>query len=26
VHSDRGQVMFRQAREIPYQAKGLRQL
>jgi nitrate/TMAO reductase-like tetraheme cytochrome c subunit len=26
VHSERGQVMFRQAREIPYQAKGLRQL
>jgi nitrate/TMAO reductase-like tetraheme cytochrome c subunit len=26
VHSDRGIVMFRQAREVPYQAKGLRQL
>ena len=26
VHSERGIVMFRQAREIPYQAKGLRQL
>lgn len=26
VHSDRGVVMFRQTREIPYQAKGLRQL
>jgi cytochrome c-type protein NapC/trimethylamine-N-oxide reductase cytochrome c-type subunit TorC len=26
VHSDRGVVMFRQTRDIPYQAKGLRQL
>jgi cytochrome c-type protein NapC/trimethylamine-N-oxide reductase cytochrome c-type subunit TorC len=26
VHSDRGVVMFRQAREVPYQAKGLRNL
>lgn len=26
VHSDRGIVMFRQTREVPYQAKGLRQL
>ena len=26
VHSERGLVMFRQAREVPYQAKGLRQL
>jgi len=26
VHSDRGVVMFRQARKLPYQAKGLRQL
>jgi len=26
VHSDRGVVMFRQSREVPYQAKGLRQL
>jgi len=26
VHSDRGLVMFRQTREVPYQAKGLRQL
>ena len=26
VHTERGLVMFRQARNIPYQAKGLRQL
>ncbi len=26
VHSDRGLVMFRQTRKVPYQAKGLRQL
>jgi cytochrome c-type protein NapC/trimethylamine-N-oxide reductase cytochrome c-type subunit TorC len=26
VHSDQGVVMFRQKREVPYQAKGLRQL
>ena len=26
VHSERGLVMFRQVRETPYQAKGLRQL
>ncbi len=26
VHSERGLVMFRQTRKIPYQAKGLRQL
>ena len=26
VHSERGLVMFRQARKTPYQAKGLRQL
>jgi len=26
VHSERGLVMFRQARKIPYQAKGFRQL
>ena len=26
VHSERGLVMFRQTRRIPYQAKGLRQL
>ena len=26
VHSERGLVMFRQTRQIPYQAKGLRQL
>lgn len=26
VHTDRGLVMFRQARNIPYQAKGLKQL
>jgi nitrate/TMAO reductase-like tetraheme cytochrome c subunit len=26
VHSERGLVMFRQMRKIPYQAKGLRQL
>ena len=26
VHSERGLVMFRQARNLPYQAKGLRQL
>ena len=26
VHSERGLVMYRQAREVPYQAKGLRQL
>ncbi|EMS78134.1 MULTISPECIES: cytochrome c3 family protein [Desulfotignum] len=26
VHSDRGRVMFRQTRQVPYQAKGLRQL
>ena len=26
VHSERGFVMFRQTREVPYQAKGLRQL
>jgi cytochrome c-type protein NapC/trimethylamine-N-oxide reductase cytochrome c-type subunit TorC len=26
VHSDRGLVMFRQTRQAPYQAKGLRQL
>jgi len=26
VHSDRGRVMFRQTRPVPYQAKGLRHL
>jgi len=26
VHSERGLVMFRQTRNVPYQAKGLRQL
>ena len=26
VHSERGLVMFRQTRKVPYQAKGLRQL
>jgi cytochrome c-type protein NapC/trimethylamine-N-oxide reductase cytochrome c-type subunit TorC len=26
VHSERGRVMFRQTRDVPYQAKGLRQL
>jgi hypothetical protein len=26
VHSERGLVMFRQARKVPYQAKGLKQL
>ena len=26
VHSERGLVMFRQARKVPYQAKGLRKL
>jgi len=26
VHSERGLVMYRQTREVPYQAKGLRQL
>ena len=26
VHSEKGLVMFRQARKVPYQAKGLRQL
>jgi cytochrome c-type protein NapC/trimethylamine-N-oxide reductase cytochrome c-type subunit TorC len=26
VHSERGLVMFRQTRKVPYQAKGLRPL